>query len=540
MSDFQRAFALFQSGDLAGAERELRELLRMLPGHGDAAHLLAGVLHAKGDIDGAAAQFASAARIAPHDPSIPFNHAQVLVAAGRHEEALAPHTRAVALAPNDGEAALAYGLSLAALNRPAEALVQLERARAAAPRNPAAHYNAGVSLSALERYGEAIAAYDAALALSPRHLDARANRAIAKAALLQMDSAVEDMAAVAAQAPSDPARLRQLGLMLLEADRVEEGRAALTRALALEPDEHARFSLGLSRLAEGDFAGGLPAFEARWSVEGATLQHSAPLWLGEEPIEGKRVLVEGEQGLGDAFLFARFVPELGRRGAEVIVRERVSVQGILQSLPGAPPLLSKATLPPPHDLVVPMGSLPLALAITTETLPNAPYLFAEPDRVARWRGRLSAARRKRVGIAWEGNGGDRRVRRRELPHDALARLLGADADLFSLQMEAGAAGPLLEQHGVPHFGEDVRDFRELAALIACMDLVISVGINVAHLAGAMGAPVWVMLPRPCDWRWMRAGAATPWYPSARLFRQRAIGDWHGLMDEVLAELPRAL
>lgn len=537
MSDIRRALALFQGGDLDGAERALRDTLRIYPGDGEAAHLLAGVLHARGDIAGALSQFAKAAALAPNDAALAFNYGRVLADAGRREEAAAAFARALSLSPGDAEAELALGLSLAALGRVEAALPHFEAARRLRPGDAAAHYNAGVALAALGRHREAVRAYDAALSVAPGHLDARANRGVAHAALLDMDLAIADLAAVAAQAPESAARVRQLALTLLEADRHDEAEAALVRVLAMEPDDaDARYALGVARLARGDYAEGLPLYEERWRVRGGPRPRvrAAPVWTGSQEIAGRRVLIEGEQGIGDALMFCRFIPELAARGATPLVLERAALLGVLGGL-GAP--VSDQDAPaPPHDFVIPMASLPLALGARAESLPMPPYLTAEPARIAGWRARLGPARRRRIGIAWRGaDGGDRQTRRRALPLESLERLLCADADFISLQLSAGEAAPALERARARSFGEDIRDFRDLAALIAALDLVISVDTAVAHLAGALHAPLWVLLARPCDWRWRREGAS-PWYPSARLFRQPAPGDWRSVVEAVHAAL----
>jgi ADP-heptose:LPS heptosyltransferase len=207
-----------------------------------------------------------------------------------------------------------------------------------------------------------------------------------------------------------------------------------------------------------------------------------------------------------------------------------SVEGLAECVPYNAP-------PPRCDYRIYNASLLRALGLRLDTIPAPiPYLHADPARVAHWRERLRPTQRRRIGICWGGLGGSALQRARRLDRATLERLLGADADFVSLQFKAEDEAPLLAAHNVQNFGGDTRDFAELAALIETVDLVISIDTNVAHIAGALGKPLWILLPFTPDWRWLNDRPDTPWYPQARLFRQQSWGDWRSVADDVLAAL----
>lgn len=574
MTGFAAALTHFQQGDFAAAEAILAEMVAREPAHADAVHLLASVRHAEGDLAGASALFERAALLAPDDAAIAFNRAVVLAAQARHAEAADAFAHALTLRPNDAEALFAQGASLAALRRYSEALAcydaaralgldradlhvnrgavlaalerheeaiaASERALALAPDNVKAHFNRGASLAALERWAEAAETLGQALARAPEHTPARAVRATALANLGRFGEALADIDLALARQPDRIDHWARRGYVLTAANRGAEAIAAYEQVLAAKPDDaEAAYAIADALLAEGDFARGLGFYEARWRLRGvrAPPQVDAPLWLAGEPIEGKRLLVQGEQGFGDLFQFCRFVPDLAARGAQVVLQERSQTLALLNSLAGVETLVSLDAPAPPTDLRIPMGSLMLAMGVRIETVPApAAYLRAENERVARWRDMLGPARRRRIGICWAGGARYPMQRWRRLGAEALERLVSADADFVSLQMDAGEEASLLRAHGVRDFGAAIADFAELAALIETLDLVISIDTGPAHLAGALGKKVWILLPFHADWRWLRERRDSPWYPQARLFRQSHFGDWRGVMDAVLAEL----
>ena len=405
-------------------------------------------------------------------------------------------------------------LSVIALHRGRhEAALDLStRALALDPHHVDVLCNRGAALRNLGRYEEALADYDRAIAANPGHGPAHNNRGVALAAL----------------------------------NRHEEAEAAYDRALAVNAgDDRARFNRGLARLIRGDLARGLADFEARWTgsdTQAGQRPMPAPQWSGREPLEGRTILLHSEQGLGDSIQFARYVPQVAALGATVLVEAHGGLPPLLAQLPGVAGVFDRGAPLPPYDFHCPLMSLALAFGTTLATIPAAvPYLRAPPGHVERWRARLGPRSRPRVGLAWSGSTTLRNDRNRSIPLALLAPLRLLPIDFFALQKDVrpGDADALRSGPPIAAYGDELADFRDTAALVELMDLVISVDTAVAHLAGAMAKPAWVLLPWSPDWRWLLDRTDSPWYPTARLLRQSQPGDWEGVVARLARELPPA-
>jgi hypothetical protein len=267
-----------------------------------------------------------------------------------------------------------------------------------------------------------------------------------------------------------------------------------------------------------------------------------PQWRGEEDLRGRTILVHAEQGLGDTIQFARYVPLLAQAGATVILEAPPALCSLLARLPGVAGIMRRGEPLPGFDLHCPLLSLPLAFGTDAGSIPSAvPYLSAAPEQIARWRERLPVSTTRRtIGLAWSGSAANPNDRRRSIPLADLAPLIAAAAGsrLVSLQkdMRSADAATLTTWPAIVPLGERLRDFDDTAALISCLDLVVTVDTAVAHVAGALGKPVFIMLPFAPDWRWLAEGDDTPWYPTARLFRQTQRGQWGDVVQRVAAAL----
>ena len=307
----------------------------------------------------------------------------------------------------------------------------------------------------------------------------------------------------------------------------------------------AHFLKGLANLVTGDLARGWAGYEWRHRAPVARLtrrEQPRPLWLGDVDLAGKTILLHSEQGFGDSIQFCRYVPLVAARGARVVLEVEQPLCGLMRGLPGVTEIVARkdhAGEPlPDHDLHCPLPSLPLAFATKLETIPaNGPYLHAPESAMAQWTLRLGGARGLRIGLAWSGNPNHIRDRERSMPLDHLLPLLNVDASFVSLQkqLRAGEA-ELLSRAGIRDVSDDLHDFTDTAALIAQLDLVITVDTGVAHLAGALGKPVWILVTHAPDWRWLLDRDDSPWYPTARLFRQSDSRDWSDVVARVGAAL----
>jgi Flp pilus assembly protein TadD len=487
-------------------------------------------------------------------PTIPAAAGRAFADALRHHqggnlaEAVSAYRRALALHP---EAWQNLGSALSDLGRPAEAIPCLQKALSLRPGYPMAQLNLGNALWATSRPDAAIRAYRSAIALRPDFAEAHNVLAIVLGEVGALDGALDDAMASARRAlalqPGYAEAHNTLGNLLRTAGRTAEAVPCYRRAVALAPDyPDAHFNLGMALLALGDFEAGWRDYEWRWrtpQMMPALRRFAAPQWQGE-PAAGRRLLIHAEQGAGDALQFCRYAPLVAERGFHVILEVPQSLERLCRSLAGVAAVALRGEPLPDFDLHVPMLSLPLILGTTLTTIPcTVPYLAAEPERVAAWRARLGPVIGKgllRVGLVWAGDPSRHLPsraamdRRRSLAPERLAPLFEvAGVQFVSLQK----GGPPMPGH-LPLVEEmsHAEDYAETAALLATLDLVIAVDTSVAHLAGALGQPVWLLDRFDSDWRWLIGRRDSPWYPTLRLYRQPRAGDWESVLAEVVRDL----
>lgn len=493
--------ARHRCGDLAGAMAAWRGVLACQPSHAGAASNLAHALLELGEPAAAvqAAQLAIAA--APGSATARTLLARGLLRLNEPAGALSAAHAALTLAPDLPEALLAAGSALRAMQAPAEALPLLRRAAALAPRDAAIRLTLGNVLHALGASAEAEAAMRDALALAPAMAEAAAS----------------------------------LGCLLTAAGRLPEAIAACRRAVALRPDlAEAQWNLGIALLLAGDLPAGFAQYEWRKrhpTHGGDFCRLPAEEWQGG-PLAGRRLLVLAEQGLGDAVMFARFLPQLAAQGAQVVLACDRRLHPLLGQVV---PVVAKDGPLPPHDLWVDQMSLPLRLGTTLASIPRAAgYLLADPGLRAAWQDRLPAGRR--LGLVWAGNPAHSNDARRSLPPALLAPLLALPG-WQKLSLQVGGRSPVPE--GVTDCAPGLADYAETAAVLALCDAVVTVDTSVAHVSGALGRPTHLLLPHAPDWRWLLERADTPWYARMTLHRQPAPGDWTGAIASACAALLRS-
>ncbi len=508
----KNAVALHREGRLADAERLYGEVLQRQPNHFDAQHLLGVLCIQDGRLERGAELIKSALRQNPRSAAAHNNLGKCL---------------------ND-------------LKRSGEAIVSCDRAIELQPDYAAAHLNRGIALHALGRLDEATAGFDRAIALSPDYAEAHCNRAVVLKALNRLDDALASCDKAIALKPGYDEAFSNRGTILQDLRRQADALASVDRAIALNPRSGpANLNKGFCLLQLGRLEEGWKQHE--WRAQCGLLPTrplgERPRWLADAPVAGKTLFLWWEQGLGDTIQFSRYAKLAEARGAKVILSVQQPLQTLLKQLGPGIQVIGPNETAAEFDHHSPMMSLPLAFGTTLETIPaQQRYLAPDEDLRRAWAGRLPRNSRPRIGVVWSGRPTHKNDRNRSLELRQLLPIVGPDAEWFCLQKEIRASDRIaLQQSSIANFSDDLRDFSDTAALVDLMDLVITVDTSVAHLAGAMGKPVWILLPYNPDWRWLLDRPDSPWYPSARLFRQPRPGDWASVIDAVraaLAAMPR--
>ena len=489
--------------------------------------------------------FDKAVQLEPGNAEPWWRMANALIAAGRSSEALLCFQHAVELNPRHREAAYKTGVLLKEAGRFEEALVYLDRSADAQPDHAPTFAMRGFVRAGLKRYEEAIADYEQAIRLDPQQEEACSNLGTTLRVLGQPERALGWYDRSLAVKPTI-ANATNRAVTLTELGRFYEARAAYQYAISIDPEHPTLiWNLSLFQLWLGDFEAGWRGREARWNVPGIAQGYpklDTPMWIGEEPIAGKTVAVCQDEGLGDTIQFARYVPMLAARGARVILVVNEALCPLLSRQSGVSLCLPKkhGMVVPPFDFHIAIDSLPLAFGTRLDSIPpGKDYLPApEPHRVQAWEDRLGPRDRLRVGLVWSGNPRQPNNHNRSVPLQMLSRILDLDATFVSLQKEPlpQDAETLRQRKDIVDHTDQLTDLAETAALASCLDLVITVDTSVAHLAAALGRPTWILLAYVADWRWLLGRDDSPWYPTARLFRQTSTGNYADVIDRVRAEL----
>ncbi len=563
---FASAVEHHRSGRARQAERACTRILDCHPGHAGAWHLLglmaaesgrmamgAGliakaielggpeapwclhlgmILEHEQNFPGALACYRQALEASPEDFATAFRMGTLLVRCGDYEEAIERFRQAVRTKPDFVDAWFNLGVVNSMASRVGEAISAYRRAIELNPQAAKAHNNLAILFQANGRLEEAAAGYETALRHEPDYVEARYNLGL----LCQQQDRLTDATAayrrVLQTAPQHIEAFNNLGNTLLALNRPVEAREAYRNALAVDAaNTESIWNLGVADLLLGNFEEGWRNYEWRFKQPQKTRRFSEhPRWQGE-PLEGKRLLLWAEQGLGDTIQMIRFAEAIQRAGGKVILECPPVLVKLLEPVVGIDEIVPRGGAVPAFDVHLPLMSLPNVLGVDAQALPGRiSYLSAYPERAGVWRTRLESYAYPRVGLVWSGNPNHANDRNRSMDPALLRPLLAEPGSFFTLQPDAA---PL---DGMMSLGEMLTDFSETAAAISAMDLVISVDTSVAHLAGALGRPVWTLLPHAPDWRWMLDRTDSPWYPSMRLFRQETRGDWAGVVSRVIEEL----
>ena len=570
-----------QAGALAEAEAVYRQLVAADPRHADAWHLLGVAVYQQGRHREAIGLIDRAIELAPGDPAMYCHRGAAEGSAGELAAAVASFRQALAINPADPQAWFNLSAALGQLGRGDEALDACRRALQSKPDFVQAWFNLGNLLREAGRHGEAVDAYRQAIRIWPDYAEAHNNlgsllqrlgqldeaaaalrealrcqpnyaRALSNLGVVlteeqRLDQAVELIGRAIAIEPDFVEAHNNLAVALMHQGRLDEALASVERAIALQPDAaEARKNRAVIWLFQGDFARGWGEFEWRWkSHDYPRSPYREPYWNGE-PLGAGTLLLHAEQGLGDTIQFVRFTALASRRAGRTILACQPPLVPLLAGcVPGVEVLPLGGALPP-FDVQASLVSLPGLLGLAPDDPQiRPPYLHPAAELAAQWRRELAGYPGLKIGIAWQGNPqfrGDRFRSVRLAEFLPLGRVAGVT--LLSLQKGHGSeqvaelAGQLPVVDITPQLDNERGAFVDTAAVMAGLDLVITTDTATAHLAGALGVPVWVALAHVPEWRWLLGRADSPWYPAMRLFRQSAQGDWPGVFARLAEELER--
>jgi tetratricopeptide (TPR) repeat protein len=470
------------------------------------------------------------------------NRGLVLHDLRRCDEALTSFDKAVALKPDYMEAWSNRGLTLYNLRRYDEALISFDKAIALRSDSTEVWSSRGNVLRHLRHYEMALISFDAAITLQPDYAVAHSNRGLALHDLRRYDEALVSLDTAIALKPDYAEAHSNRGLVLRGLRRYGEALVSLDTAIALDPIcAETYLNKGLLLLLLGQLERGWELYEWRkktWQPT-ASRFYPQPLWLGKESIAGKTLFIHWEQGFGDTLQFCRYAKLVKALGAQVIMSVQDPLLQLLRQMEPAIQLIGGKQEPTAFDYHCSLMSLPLAMSTTLETVPSVlRYLTADRQLCAQWAARLPPKTKLRIGLTWRGSPKKTDDHDRSMSLATLLPLLFDDVEWLCLQKElVENDAALLRQDGrIIFVGDDHKDFSDTAALVDLVDLVITVDTNTAHLAGAMGKPTWILLSYNSDWRWLVDRSDSPWYPSARLFRQEEMGNWADVIHRVQHEL----
>jgi tetratricopeptide (TPR) repeat protein len=556
----QQAQRLRLSGRLSDAQLIYERILEVQPEHFESLHSLGIIAGQTNHWERAAELIGKAIAINPTVAAAYSDQGVVLKALKRWDAALASFDLAIGMQADHAEAHNNRGNLLRELRQLEAALASYDRAIAIRADYAEAYYTRGVVLHDLNRLQSALDSYDKAVAIRPDYAKAYSNRGVVLEHLNRLEAALASYnRAIAIKADYAQAYSNR-GNVQRELGHWQAALASCNQAIALEPNNAmAHQNRALALLVAGDFANGWRDFEWRWRNENSPIVKGIrpfpqPLWRGEEPLTGKTILLHSEQGLGDTIQFCRYARMVAELGARVILEVQSPLMNVLTGLRGVAQLVSRGDDLPDFDYHCPLMSLPLAFKTTVSSIPAPiPYLSSDDQKVLYWSYKLGERRKFRVGVVWSGGFRPQQPElwpingRRNIPLTEFAPLKHPDIEFYSLQKGQPAESELAELVSSNWDGPRLtdlthllHDFADTAALMENLDLIISVDTSTAHLAGALGKPVWILNRFDTCWRWLLDRSDSPWYPTVRLYRQEKAGDWDSVIQRVAGDLHRLL
>lgn len=572
----QQALQLHQQGAVEKAQAIYQDILKQHPNHFDSLHLLGISYIQTGQPAKSLELIGKALKINPRLAQVHNNLGKAYKDLGQFKNAIVAYEKALVIKPDYAEAYVNRGSALLEIDRPAEALEDFDKALALNPNLSAAHINRGNALKSLLRLEEAIVQYNKALQLTPNSAEAYSNRGNVLKDLGRSDEALKDLDRAITLNPNYAEAYNNRGIVLRELNRsvealnnfdqslrlnphaadvynnrgnalkdikrLPDALASYDKAISIKPDfADAYWNKSLLLILAGDYLNGWALYEWRQHKEdlkGSYYNFPQPAWRGQQDLSGKTLLVYAEQGFGDVIQFCRYLPQLHALGIKIVFEVPQPLVSLVSGLPCPMMVVAKGEQLPAFDAHCPVMSLPYAFKTALHTVPSAvPYIQSNASKVQEWQRKLGEKNRLRVGLVWSGSTAHKNDANRSVRLQDLQPLLDLSVEWHSLQKE-------YRQHDLEYLQRakqinqhqlDLQDFSDTAALIECMDLVISVDTSVAHVAGALGKQVWILLPYAPDYRWMLERSDTPWYPTAKLFRQKEAGDWQGVVGKLVSE-----
>jgi len=475
----------------------------------------------------------------PHNLQALFGIAEIAQKLNQNDTALSLFSQIINFNPHYLKAYQCRGYLLRTLGNPEGAIADFSAAIALDGSAADIFNSRGIAHCQMQNFDEAIADFSQAINRNKNFADAFYNRALAYCKINDFARSIDDYTSTISLKPDHFQAFNNRGIANREAGQIEKASADLLKSSEINPDFHDGYwNASLCLLMSGDYEKGWPLYEHRWSSTGFTSRprnFSAPLWLGKDTIKGKTILLHSEQGLGDSLQFCRYVPLVENLGCHIILEVEKPLMNIMRSLSNSIEIIEKDTALPHFDYHCPLMSLPLAFKTTLKTIPHeTPYLRVNKDRVAWWRTKLGPKKRPRIGLVWRGNPNHPNDQKRSIQlHDIIHKLpngldwISLHKDIFDDEEKLINASKK-----IIHFGETIDDFADIGALCEALDAILCVDTSIAHLGGALGLPVHVLLPYVPDFRWLSGRADSPWYPSLRLYRQGPERSWAEPMQDV--------
>ena len=538
-TNLNAGFALHQHGKLDEALFFYEAVLKADPKNFDALHLLGVIAHQRQDHPAAITLLDRAIQHNPRSALAHLNRGNAMKEMGDLQRAIADYEQAIAIQPGYAEAYFNLGIALQEFQQPDRALVCYREAVGLKPDFAEAYFALGTALQEHGQIDAAIVSLQEATRLRPGFVEAFCNLGNLFKEIGRLDDAVAVYAEAIRLQPDFGVAYCNLGNVQKEKHQFQLAIDCYGQATKLNPDfAEAHWNRSLVHLLIGDFEAAWPLFEWRWKAKKNNISlpdFKRPLWLGEQALTGKTILICWEQGFGDTIQFCRYVPLVQALGAKVLLVVPPSLVPLLKTLHGVDQVLGPDEPVSDFDYFCPLMSLPLAFHTTLSTIPDpSAYLHTDEERMQFWAAKFPLVDKKRVGIVWRGRGTNKRA---SLPLTELIEYLPKHLDYVCMQKDVtDTERDILAEQNMYCFDQEIVDFSDTAALCGLMDVVISIDTSAAHLAGAMGKPTWVLLPHLPDWRWLLDRSDSPWYPSMLLYRQEQIGVWDPVLQRVAQDL----